>query len=88
MDNPITYPILSALRFGKLTGWDLALDLWNFVSKRLGASIFEKRRKWVGGEEGNGFELWRRIFIEYEGGDDVVQNDGRTRLQAFSSYSK
>ena len=88
-DNaPITYVTLSNLRFGKLTGWDLSLDLWNFVSKRFGTNIYERRKKWVNGEEGNGFELWRRLFVEYEGGDEVVQNDGRTRLQSFPSIAR
>ena len=35
------------------------------------------------GVEGNGFELWRRYFFEFEGSDEYIQLDGRTKLQTF-----
>ena len=36
------------------------------------------------GVEGNGFELWRRYFFEFEGSDEYIHLDGRTKLQTFA----
>ena len=33
--------------------------------------------------EGNGLELWRRVFSEYEGCDDLVKMAGRLKLLEF-----
>ena len=43
--------------------------------------------KLASGGEGNGFELWRRLFVDYEGDDGLIQDDGRTRLQSFAPIS-
>ena len=51
------------------------------ISKRIGISLYEKRIQLANGIEGNGLELWRRLFTDYEGGDEYVQLDGRTNLQ-------
>ena len=83
----IEYEHLSCMSFGQSTGWDLSLDLWNFLSKKLGVDLYEKRITLAHGVEGNGFELWRRLYVDYEGGDEVVQNDGRTKLQNFPQIS-
>ena len=37
----------------------------------------------AGDVEGNGFELWRQLFAQFEGGDEVMKLDGRTNLQNF-----
>ena len=84
---PIDYHVLANTRYGHSTGWDLALDLWNFVSKRIGQTIYEKRTQLVHGIEGNGFELWRALFVQFEGGDEFVKLDGRTQLQNFPVIS-
>ena len=57
--------------------------------------VFDQEAPWVdtlreqchNGEEGNGFELWRMLFHKYEGGDNVVKNDGRTQLQSFGQLN-
>ena len=33
--------------------------------------------------EGNGLELWRKLYAEYAGNDKLLQVAGRTRLQDF-----
>ena len=71
------------INFGRFNGWDLALDLWSFVSKRLGTTLYERRVQLAFGTEGNGVELWRRLFCDFEGGDEVVQLHGRSLLQNF-----
>ena len=30
--------------------------------------------------EGNGFELWRKLFLEYEGSDELLRLAGRMEL--------
>ena len=86
-NGPIDYNVLAHTRYGNSTGWDLALDLWNFVSKRIGQTIYEKRNQLANGVEGNGFELWRALFVQFEGGDEFVKLDGRTQLQNFPVMS-
>ena len=81
--EPMTYQCLASLNFGRFTGWELALDLWSFISKRLGTTLYERRVQLAYGIEGNGVELWRRLFCDYEGGDAVVQLHGRSLLQNF-----
>ena len=78
---------LFTLQFGNLNGWQLAVDLWNLISDKSGKNIYERRITLAHGNEGNGFELWRKLFTDYEGGDEVIQNDGRTRLQTFPVIS-
>ena len=78
---------LVGLRFGNKTGWDLSLDLWNLISDRVNKSYYEKRIRMAYGNEGNGFELWRRFFTDFQGSDEVVQNDGRTQLQTFPTLT-
>ena len=79
----IEYNALANSQYGRYTGWDLSLDHWNFMSKRLGQDIYDKRVQLANGVEGNGFELWRALFVEYEGSDEYIALDGRTKLQNF-----
>lgn len=84
---PISYTVLAETTYGRSTGWDLSLDLWNFISKRLGVTLYERRVTLASDIEGNGFELWRNLFCQYEGGDEYIQLDGRTSLQHFPAMS-
>ena len=43
------------------------------MSKRLGIGLYQKRVQLAGGMDGNGLELWRALFNEYEGGDEFVK---------------
>ena len=46
--------------------------------------IYDKRIHLANGvDDGNGFELWRALFVQYEGGNEFVKLDGRTQLQNF-----
>ena len=69
----LDYHTLSQMRYGQFNGWDLSLDLWAFISKRLGITLYEKRAQLAGNMDGNGFELWRALYNEYEGGDEFVK---------------
>lgn len=79
--QPINYDQLVGLHYGASNGWDLALDLWNFISKRLGVSVYERRIPLASNVEGSGFELWRALFNEHEGSDEFAQLDCRTKLK-------
>ena len=62
-DGAITRPYLESLHIGN--GWfacALAEDLENFIAKYLRYGLYERREAWCGGEEGNGFELYRNLF--------------------------
>ena len=37
--------------------------------------------------DGNGLELWRALYNEYEGGDEFVKLGGRTDLQNFEKIT-
>ena len=80
----IKFSDLTRQKWGIHTGWELSMDLWSFLSKRLGPTLYSNRIPLAHGVEGNGFELWRRLFCDNEGGDRVVQLDGRTELQNFT----
>ena len=54
-----------------------------FISLKLDIGLYEKRVSMAGDCEGNGFELWRQLFVQFEGGDEVMKLDGRTNLQNF-----
>ena len=89
--EPISYPLLSNMNFGNSTGWDPSLDLWNFISKRLGTDLYEKRIQLAHGVDGNGFELWRRLCQDYEGGKrwwrTTAAHDFRTSRKSPTSQT-
>lgn len=82
-NGTIDYHQLVRVHYGKSTGWDLSLELWNFISKRIGQTIYDTRVQLANGVDGNGFELWRALFVQFEGGDEFVKLGGRTDLQNF-----
>ena len=55
----------------------------SFVIDWLLKPMYTRRTQIAGGEFGNGFELWRRLFNEYQGGSDAVEFGGMRRLQEF-----
>ena len=65
--------------------WDLATDLETFIIKYVSEGLYGKRYKWTKGEEGNGFELFRALFKEYEGGHALVKLGGR---KLCNNYAK
>ena len=70
---------------------DAALDLvkisqllWAFLgSHALHNNVYERRVQLTGGEDGNGLELWRSLFQEFEGGAEQVIMAGITRFRKF-----
>ena len=80
-DGPITKAYLVSLHIGGgYSAWALAEDLEHFIVKYLSDDIYERRDAWCGAEEGNGFELDRNSFREFEGGSTLVRVGGRKLL--------
>ena len=61
----------------------LSTDLWSFLLRWIGPTLYLRRMKIAPNIEGNGLELWRKLFTEYQGSDVLLQVVGRTKLQDF-----
>ena len=60
------------------SAWDLAEDLEAFILKHVSDTIYHERRHGrTNGKEGNGFALWKAMFLEYEGNHVLIQMGGR-----------
>ena len=70
-----------------INGWDLSMMLEAFIVDWLPRSMYNRRTQWAGGDFGNGFEFWRRMYIEYQGGSEAVEYGGIRRLQEFPRCS-
>ena len=79
----ITYESLLQQGRGNWSAWQLSQMLYSFLLKFLGPKLYAKRRTLCGGLEGNGFQLWKQLFTDYEGGDQIVQNAARDELMHF-----
>ena len=65
---------------GPYTDWDLSNFLCSFICRYLGPDLYRSRVILAGNTEGNGFQLWRQLYLDWEGGDVIVQDAGRTEL--------
>ena len=81
--TPITEAWLRTDHVNGINAWDLAVMFESFVIDWLPKSMYTRRAQIAGGEFGNGFELWRRLYNEYQGGSDAVEFGGIRRLQEF-----
>ena len=87
--EPITRPYLESLHIGcGYNAWPLAEDLENVMVKYLSDDMYGRREAWCGGEEGNGFELYRNLFREFEGGSTLVRMGGRKLLNSYGRPAK
>ena len=69
--------------FNVANGNRISGDLWGFLLRWIGPNLYLRRTKLAHDTEGNGLELWRRLFTQYEGCDERVALAGRTRLHSF-----
>ena len=63
--------------------WEVALELGGFTMKLLHADLYDNKFSLCGGEELNGFELWRNLEIQYGGAGKEVEVTGLTRFMTF-----
>ena len=66
-----------------VNAWDLSNMLEAFIVNWLPKSMYNRRAQWAGGDFGNGFEMWRRMYHEFQGGTEAVEFGGVRRLQEF-----
>ena len=69
--------------FFGVNGAQIASDLWSFLLRWIGPRLYLRRTKMSHGIEGNGLELWRKLFSEYQGSDELVRMAGRAKLLDF-----
>ena len=81
--TPISEAWLRKDNVDGISAWDLSVMFESFVIDLLPRSMYTRRAQIANGEFGNGFELWRRLFMEYQGGSDAVDFGGMRRLQEF-----
>ena len=61
----------------------LSADRWSFLLRWIGPILYLRRMKMAPNIEGNGLELWRKLFTQHHGSDELLQAAGRTKLQDF-----
>ena len=47
--------------------WEIAIELESFTAKFLSTDILDNHLQLCGGEEQNGFELWRNLNLQHAG---------------------
>ena len=57
--------------------------LWMFLASVLADSVFTRMESLAGGEEGNGLELWRVLYVNNAGGADEVEVADLGALHSF-----
>ena len=78
---PITKAWLQQDNVDGVSAWDLSTMLEAFLVDWFPKSMYRRRTALAGGEFGNGMEMWRRLFMDYPGGDSAVDLNGIRRLQ-------
>ena len=61
----------------------LALALYSFIGMHMTEAAYPLREALAGGEAGNGFELWRRLYQEHKGGSTLIHLQG---VRAFRAW--
>ena len=60
----------------------LSSELWSFLGMIMTDSILPRRQALAAGEEQNGFELWRVLYWDHEGGAQHCQIQGVRQFMA------
>ena len=81
--EPITKSWLLGQSESGYTGWQLAEILEAFIVEWISDSMYRRRTQLSGGERGNGFEMWRLLYAEFQGGSSAVALGGNRRLQEW-----
>ena len=69
-------------------GWELSETLEAWLVDWLSDSFYHRRKQLSGGEKINGFEMWRWMFNEFQGGSDAINLGGTRRLQDWPGCNK
>lgn len=68
--------------------WDLSQKLEAFLVEHMTDSLYRRRRQLAGGVLGNGFEMWRWLFNEFQGRSEAIKLGGARRLQEWPRCTK
>ena len=73
---PITGDALKATQVDGFNAWEIAMELESFTMKWVSKDIYDNRSSLCGGEDSNGFELWRNLHVQYSGMDSMAVQVG------------
>ena len=62
---------------------EIAINLYSFLGMHLGSQTYMRRPQLVDGEEGNGLELWRKLYLQCDGGAEQVYLSGAIHNHDF-----
>ena len=82
----LTGDLISKTRIDSLLSSDLvqlARFLWTFLGNHMTNTLLNRRTALAGGDDRNGFELWRVLYWEHEGGTEQCHLTGARHLIAF-----
>ena len=83
VDRVLTLEELATFDIQGVNAAQISSDLWSFLLRWIGPKLYLRRTKMSPGIEGNGLELWRKLFSEYQGSDELVRMAGRAKLLDF-----
>ena len=68
-----------------MNAWTLSEKLETFICTWVNDALYSRRSQLAGGESqaGNGFEIWRQLYLEHHGGAEAVKLGGIRRLQEW-----
>ena len=82
---PVTMDRLSRMRIDG--AWldlvQISDRLWGLLGAHIKEPLYMTRMQMVSGEEGNGLELWRKLYMTCEGGAEQVHMAGVNRFMTF-----
>ena len=82
-DNPITFAGMQGRLMDGAPLDELSRILFDWICMWIPKKLYVKRVQLAGHEFGNGFELWRRLRIKYEGKSDICDVAGVDLLHTF-----
>ena len=56
-----------------INAWDLSTMVEAFIVDWFPKAMYNRRAQLAGGERGNGFEMWRLLYLQYQGSSDAVE---------------
>ena len=62
--------------------------LEGFLVEHINDGLYKRRFQLCGGERGNGLEMWRWLYAEFQGGSEAVRLGGSRRLQEWPRCNK
>ena len=86
--GPITREWLMTQSHAGYGGWEISEILEGFLIEYLSDSLYKRRTQLCGGVPGNGLEMWRWLYLEFQGGSEAVMLGGSRRLQDWPRCNK